>query len=125
VAVASAKQLAVSSTEAIVPAKLPVSVRPLYSPFIISQEVPVQVPAAAVSVAKLIHLPMSTFMHCSIMLGVDDGNKLGAVLGNLDGTLLGKADGNKLGLMLGSKLGWVLGDLEGNVLGKYEGNKLG
>jgi hypothetical protein len=64
----------------------------------------VQVPAAAMSVTKLSHLPITTFAHCS-MLGDDDVSKIGAVLGNLDGTLLGKADGNRLGLVLGSKLG--------------------
>jgi hypothetical protein len=93
--------------------------------------------------AKLSQLLMSKFINCS-MLGDNDGNKRGEVLGNLDDTLLGKYDGNavvgsKLGGLLGAlessalgeddgtktKLGFVLGDLEGSVLGTKLGCVLG
>jgi hypothetical protein len=100
---ASIVQSALSLTEAIVPIKIPAYAEELYSPFIIGQ-VPAQLAKPEERAAKLSQLPKSTCMHCS-MLGDDDVEKLGEVLGVLDGTLVGKEDGKKLGLVLGSKLG--------------------
>jgi hypothetical protein len=77
--------LSVSSTEAISPVKFPVTVPLLYFPFIILQEVPVGVVQVLVEtcMAKLLQLPMLTFMHCSMsmsMIGDTGCNKLCAGL---------------------------------------------
>ena len=82
-AIASLVQLATSSTEAIVPSNFPMTVPLLYFPFITSQVAgKLQVATPITSMAKLLQLRISTFMHCSILGGNDDplqtfGLKLG------------------------------------------------